>query len=136
VKKKKHERTTFKDAESYSDKAGELGAVCEVLRKVISGIMPRNSGRIYNNMPVWFLEENPAVGYRASKTHVTLIFCSGRVFTTPGLTPEGSLEAAEIQYSNISDIHKKQLRNWLEESKTVIYDNKDTAGNKGTLRPL
>jgi hypothetical protein len=136
VKKKKHERTTFKDAENYSDRAGELGAVCEILRKVISGIMPKNSGRIYYNMPVWFVEENPAVGYRVSKTHVTLLFWSGRAFKTPGLTPEGSFEAAEMQYSSIADIDKKQLRNWLEESKIYIYDYKAIAKNNGTLKLL
>jgi len=131
--KKKHLRTKFEDAENYSDKAGEFEPVCEVLRKVISGIMPKNSGRIYYDMPVWFINDNPVVGYRVSKTHVTLLFWSGRAFKTPGLEPEGSFKAAEIKYSSVADIHNKQLRNWLEESKFTIYDYKDIVKNKGRL---
>ncbi len=137
--KKQHTRAKFNDAVEYSAKAGkEFGPLCEVLRKTISGIMPKNSGKIYYEMPVWFVEDNPAVGYSVSKNkdHVTLLFWSGRGFKTPGLTPEGSFMAAEVKYKTISDIDKKPLRNWIEESKTVIYNYNEIRKNKGKLTLL
>lgn len=124
----------FKDAKDYSAKAGKIwGPLCEVLRKEISKVMPKKSGRIYYSIPVWLINENPIVGYTASKKHVTLLFWSGRAFKTPGLGPEGSFKAAQIQYESAADIDKKLLRKWLRESKKFIYNYRDIRKNRGKL---
>ena len=104
-----------------------------ILRVEIDRILAKADSRIYYSIPVWLIDENPVVGYYASKKHVTLLFWSGQAFKTPGLAKEGKFKAAEIRYVDPWDIVLKPLRNWLKESKKYIYNYKDIRKNRGRL---
>ncbi len=86
--------------------------------------------------PVTFLNENPVVGYSKLKTCVRLFFWSGQSFTTPGLTPSGSFKAAEVRYTDVSQIDQDALTAWLAEAREVQWDYKNITRNKGRLTRL
>jgi hypothetical protein len=123
----------FKNAKDYSAKAGKWKQLCEELRKEISKIMPKGSGKIYYAMPAWLINDNPIVAYKVSSKHVLVLFWSGQSFKTPGLHSSGSFRAADIRYGSIDDIDKVRLRKWLRESIKVMWNYKDIRKNKGKL---
>lgn len=82
---------------------------------------------------MWFIDENPVVGYSVRKVGVTVLFWSGQSFTHPGLTKEGSFKAAEINYLTIDDVKLSDLRTWLKECKNIQWDYKNIVKNKGKL---
>jgi hypothetical protein len=75
-------------------------------------------------MPVWFINENAVVGYKATDTCVNLLFGNGQAFDEKDLTAAGKFHAARIKYSKASDIDLKSLRRWLKKAKTDIWDLK------------
>lgn len=108
--------------------------VCELLYVEIVKVLGSDTCKIWHAIPVWFVKENPVVGYNLTANKgVNLLFWSGHAFSEPGLTPEGSFKAAEIKYQNVSDIDIEKLRKWLEEAKVKIYNYKDIRKNRGTL---
>jgi uncharacterized protein YdhG (YjbR/CyaY superfamily) len=52
---------------------------CDILLKEIDKSLPGSESRIYYSFPVWFIDENPIVGYSVSSRQVTLLFWSGAV---------------------------------------------------------
>jgi hypothetical protein len=107
--------------------------ICDILKIEIDKILGKASSKIYYAMPVWFIEENPIVGYNATPKYVNLLFWSGQGFKEPGLISEGKFKAAQIKFTDPTDINLKSLRRWLRESKTVIFDYKNLRKNNGRL---
>jgi hypothetical protein len=108
--------------------------ICELLRAEIGAGLPKATSRIYYSIPVWFIDGNPIVGYRASLKHVMLLFWSGQSFKSPGLTEAGKFKAAKVLYQKIGDVDVTALRCWLKEAKVEIWDYKDILKNKGVLK--
>ena len=80
----------------------ELASVCDSLRKSIDASLPQAASKIWHAIPVWFIGDNPVVGYTAKKDVVSLMFWNGKNFAEPALKPVGKFEAAEIRYANVS----------------------------------
>jgi len=120
-------------AEYNARQTGELRAVCDTLLHEITEQVGKLPSKIYYKIPVWFVDENPAVGYDVRKDYVNLLFWSGQAFETPGLTKEGSFKAAEVRYRTVADIDTALLRAWLQESTTKVYNYRDIRKNKGVL---
>lgn len=119
-----------------ADLSPEYVAVCEKLAQIIEEHVPQATSKVWHGHPVWFLVENPIVGYSLLKNGVQLLFWSGQSFTTPGLTPEGSFKAAQIYYKQLSDIDENKLAAWLHEAETVQWDYKNIVKHKGKLERL
>ena len=96
--------------------------MCRVLHKAIDVALPKAASKIWHSMPVWFIGENPVVGYKASPSHVTLLFWSGQLFGDPALKPVGKFKAAKIQFTDASQIDLKALRRWLKQCGKEIWD--------------
>jgi hypothetical protein len=92
------------------------------LRKAIEQALPKATVRIWQGMPVWFIGENPVVGYSAKLNRVTLRFWNGQSFGDPMLTAVGKFRAAQIKYRDIADIDTKALRRWLRIARTNLWD--------------
>jgi len=120
-------------AEYNAQQAGEFKAICDILLQEITDQIGKLPSKIYYKIPVWFVDENPAVGYDVRKDYVNLLFWSGQAFETPGLTKEGSFKAAEIRYRTAAEIDKDQLRAWLQESTKRVYNYRDIRKNRGAL---
>ncbi len=110
--------------------------ICQVLMEEINTALPEATSRIWHRHPVWFLDDNPVVGYSKLKDCIRLLFWSGQSFGESGLHPEGSFKAAEARYTDAGQIERKLLRKWLEQSKKIQWDYKNLVKRKGQLLPL
>lgn len=111
-------------------------AICDFLYKQISAALPEATHKIWHRHPVWFIEENPVVGYHKLKDCVRLLFWSGQSFEEPGLRPEGSFKAAEARYTNVSEVKPRDLKRWLKKAKAIQWDYKNIVKRKGVLLRL
>ncbi len=70
---------------------------------------------------------------RSRKKNVTLLFWSGQSFDEPALKPEGSFKAAEIFYTEPSQINAADLARWLDKAQRIQWDYKNIVKRKGKL---
>jgi len=111
---------------SYSnDQIQKYAEICNVLRNEIDKILTMASSRIYYSMPVWFIDENPVVGYKVTSKYVNLLFWNGQAFREPELIAAGKFKAAQIKYTSLAEVNLKHLRRWLKKSKVNIWDYKN-----------
>lgn len=121
----------------YHDKQAESDtAICDALYDIISRNMPDSESKVWHGHPVWFLDGNPIVGYSKLKGDVRLMFWSGQSFDEPTLLPAGTFKAAEIRYTDVSQIHSDDLERYLKKSITVQWDYKNIVKNRGRLDRL
>lgn len=78
----------------------ELRAICDQLQAEIGKAIPTAASRIWHGSPVWFLGENPAVGYSVKQKRVDLMFWSGQLFDEPRLKAVGKDKAAQVSYDD------------------------------------
>ena len=103
----------------------ELAAICRTLRTEIDAALPKATSKIWHAIPVWFIGENPVVGFSVTaKKNVNLLFWNGQSFDEQDLKPAGKFKAAQIQFGNVSEINPKMLRRWLKKAGTEIWDHK------------
>ena len=110
--------------------------VCAVLRGEIDRVLTGATSKVWHAHPVWFLDDNPIVGYDRLKDAIRLMFWSGQSFGTPGLTATGTFQAAEARYTAVEDIDLVALASWLEESRSVQWNYRDIRKTKGKLERL
>mgnify|MGYP001558479798 CR=1 FL=1 len=111
-------------------------AICNTLRKEINLALPEATSKLWHGHPVWFINDNPIVGYAKRKDNVRLLFWSGQSFDEPNLHKEGNFKAAEARYTAVDQINTGNLRRWLEKSKTIQWDYKNIVKRRGVLKKL
>jgi hypothetical protein len=103
----------------------EHAAICNALRKEIDAALPDSTCRIWYANPVWFIGEDPIVGYNiTARQTVNLLFWSGQLFEEPTLKSSGKFKAAQVQFKDVSEIDIQSLHNWLKQSSHHIFDYK------------
>lgn len=110
--------------------------ICNLLAEVISTSLPEAEHKVWHAHPVWFLDGNPIVGYSKLKSSVRLLFWSGQSFDEPNLVNEGSFKAAEIRYTDASEINEEDLQRWLSKARDIQWDYKNIVKRKGQLERL
>jgi hypothetical protein len=127
-----------KDIQSYHNaQSKEDKEICNVLYEEISRNLPEAESKIWHAHPVWFLEENPIVGYSKLKGCIRLMFWSGAGFKEEDLKPgTGKFKDASIRYTDASQIDRKDLERWLEKSRAIQWDYKNIIKRKGVLKRL
>ena len=110
--------------------------ICELLAREIDRLLPEASNRIWHAHPVWFLEDNPIVGYSKLKNCVRLLFWSGRSFDEPELEDEGTFKAAEARYTAVEQVDVEALARWLEKAREIQWDYRNLVRRKGRLERL
>ena len=110
--------------------------ICDTLRKIVDEALPGSISKIWHGHPVWFLDDNPVVGYSKLKGNVRLLFWSGQSFDESGLHPEGSFKAAEARYTSLDEIDNVALKRWLEKARLIQWDYKNIVKNRGKLTLL
>jgi hypothetical protein len=111
-------------AQYDSTQTAEHAIICQALRREIEAVLPKATSKIWHAMPVWFVGENPVVGYKATAKHVNLLFWNGQSFGEPALLAAGKFKAAQIQFTDESQIDFKALRRWLKQAGTDLWDFK------------
>lgn len=123
------------DIETYNAQSA-YSEICNKLCIEISEQLPNATSKIWHGSPVWFLNENPIVGYAARKNGVQLLFWSGQSFEESVLQPEGSFKAAEKYYEEAAEISLPDLQRWLEKAARIQWDYKNIVKQKGVLERL
>jgi hypothetical protein len=99
-------------------------ALCDDLRKLIDGALPKASSKVWHGAPVWFIGENPIVGYSVKTKGVSLLFWNGQAFKEPGLVPVGKHGAAEALFGDGAELDSKTICRWLKQAGTNVLDSK------------
>lgn len=120
----------------HSALAPEDDAICALLNQIIRETLPEAKGKVWHGHPVWFIDDNPIVGYSKLKKYVRLLFWSGQTFDEPALIPEGSFKAAELRYTKPDDIDEGVLERCLIKSRDIQWDYKNIVKRKGVLERL
>jgi hypothetical protein len=73
---------------------------------------------------VWFIDDNPVVGYNATAKSVNLLFWNGQAFEEPALKPVGKYRAAQAVFGDAAEIDAKAIRRWLKKARSDVFDSK------------
>lgn len=107
--------------------------ICNELMDQINKKLPDSKSKIWHGSPVWFIDDNPVVGYCKLKDCIQLLFWSGQTFDEEGLKSVGKYKAAEARYKDTDEINRDQLSLWLTKSIEIQWDYKNIAKRKGEL---
>jgi hypothetical protein len=111
--------------------------ICDMLASIISNELPEAVCKIWHRHPVWFLNENPIVGYSKQKRGIRLMFWSGKDFEEEDLNVIGEkFKDASIFYNKLDEIIPIHLKRWLQKSKDIQWDYKNIVKRKGKLERL
>jgi len=120
---------SYNEMQSESDKE-----ICILLTASIDRKLKNAENKIWHRHPVWFLEDNPIVGYSKQKQGIRLMFWSGKSFDEPQLNSEGGkFQDASIFFNDIKELNGADLRRWLEKSMEIQWDYKNMIKRKGQL---
>jgi hypothetical protein len=123
---------TYNSSQSKNDKA-----ICDLLAKEIDTHLTKAESKVWHAHPVWFLEENPIVGYSKQKNGIRLMFWSGLSFEEDQLQGgTGKFKDASVFYTSVEEINTKDLKRWLSKSKKIQWDYKNIVKRKGVLLRL
>ena len=124
--------TAYNNNQDAGDKA-----ICDVLAGEIDKHLPKATNKIWHAHPVWFIEENPIVGYSKLKSGIRLMFWSGVGFDEEQLQPgTGKFKDASITYTSEDQINVKDLKRWLRKASDIQWDYKNIVKRKGVLERL
>ena len=98
--------------------------LCDVLRELITTVLPKSTSKVWHGSPVWFIDENPVVGYNATAKTVNLLFWNGQAFDEPDLKPVGKYRAAQAVFGDSAEINPWVIRRWLKKAKSDVFDSK------------
>ena len=121
--------------EAYnSSLSKEEQEICISLEGIINQHLPEAESKIWHAHPVWFLDENPVVGYSKLKDGIRLLFWSGVSFEDDKLKPgSGKFKDASILFTSVEEIKLKDLKSWLRKAKEIQWDYKNVVKRKGVL---
>ena len=113
----------------------EYQMICNRLMDEINSKLTKAEGRIWHGNPVWFIDDNPIVGYSKLKSSIQLLFWSGASFEE-NLQPVGKYKAAEMRYTDVAQINIDDLTRWLGKSVEIQWDYKNLVKRQGALERL
>lgn len=90
-----------KQIAAYSEaQSDQFQAICDALRALIDAAMPKATRKVLHGSPVWFINENPVVGYNATAKAVNLLFWNGRAFFESDLKPVDKYLAVQATFGS------------------------------------
>ena len=105
---------------NYSAKQAK---VMKALRQELDKALGQEHSRLWHGAPVWFVGENPVAGYSVNSRGVCLLFWNGQSFKEASLHPVGKFFAAELRYTDVSEIQVTKLRGLIRQAKTNVWDS-------------
>jgi hypothetical protein len=122
----------------YNEKMTSIDQeICHQLAKIIDNELLDAKSKIWHSHPVWFLNDNPIVGYSKQKKGIRLMFWSGADFDEERLNVRGkNFKDASIFYNQVSEIDTNDLISWLIKSRSIQWDYKNIVKRKGQLERL
>jgi hypothetical protein len=131
-------KSTARTIDEYNQQLPEeFGALSDKLQNLINTELPQATYKLWHGHPVWFLDNNPTVGYSLQKKGVRLMFWSGADFDEPELQPgTGKFKDASVFYNSLEEIDPHEVKRWCEKAQKIQYNYRNIIRNKGELRPL
>lgn len=114
----------------------EYSKIADFLAEEICKTLPMTTYKIWHAHPVWFINDNPIVGYSKQKCGLKLMFWSGQSFEELNLKASGKFKAAEICYNLREEIIVEELQQWLQKAEKIQWDYKNIVKRKGVLERL
>ncbi len=137
AKREEQNKAVLKSIENYHESlAPEDLAICEILGRAIIETLPEATSKVWHGHPVWFLDDNPIVGYSKLKDSVRMLFWSGQSFDEVVLKPEGSFKAAEFRFTKVDEINLEDIKRCLIKARDIQWDYKNIVKRKGVLERL
>lgn len=123
---------------AYNDQQTETDKeICDLLAQTINNELTEAESKIWHAHQVWFLNDNPTVGYSKQKKGIRLMFWSGVDFDEENLNSKGAkFKDASIFYNAVTEINTNDLMAWLQKSRQIQWDYKNLIKRKGTLERL
>ncbi|OJU88190.1 hypothetical protein BGO17_04445 [Candidatus Saccharibacteria bacterium 49-20] len=122
-----------------SSQPDEYRQICELLETTLNENLQDAESKVWHGAPVWFLQDNPIVGYSVKKAGVQLMFWSGWSFDEPTFEPVGDVEkfkAAGVTYTDVSQVNAELIAQWLQKARDIQWDYKNIVKNRGVLNRL
>lgn len=110
--------------------------ISDALKSIIDRLLAGSTSKLWHGHPVWFINDNPIVGYDKLKSCVRLLFWSGQSFDESGLQAEGNFKAAEARYTDPSQMNPADLERWLHKAQTIQWNYKNIVKRRGVLERL
>jgi hypothetical protein len=121
-------------AEFHAAQTTDDRAICDALRRLIDQHLPDADSKIWHAHPVWFLDDNPIVGYSKLKHCIRLMFWSGADFDEPALMRgTGKFKDASARITDAAQIDEHALNRWLSKSRDIQWDYKNIYKHKDRL---
>src|SRR5215475_160758 len=111
--------TAYSKAQTFA-----FRTICDLLRELIDTALSRATSKVWHGSPVWFIDDNPVVGYNATAKGVNLLFWNGQAFDEPALKPVGKYGAAQTRFAAAAEVDPKVIRRWLKKAKSDVFDSK------------
>lgn len=107
------------------------------LAMIIDNNLKYTESKIWHAHPVWFIEDNPIVGYSKQKKGIRLMFWSGADFNEHTLDIVGKkFKDASVFYNSVDEINEGDLIRWLKKAEQIQWDYKNLIKRKGKLERL
>jgi hypothetical protein len=113
-----------------------IAGVALALAHKFDQALPTSEAKVWHGHPVWFLDENPIVGFSLKKVGLEVLFWSGKSFKVDGLKPVGKYQAAALPITTTDDVESATLTTALEEAIAIQWDYKNLVKNRGELVKL
>ncbi|HQV78441.1 MAG TPA: DUF1801 domain-containing protein [Chitinophagales bacterium] len=108
--------------------------ICTLLSSIITKELNTSTCKIWHRHPVWFINNNPIVGYSKQKAGIRLMFWSGIDFHEPILSVEGrKFKDASVFFNAVNEIDIAIIKRCLHKSKIIQWDYKNLIKRKGKL---
>ena len=98
---------------------------------IIDGELPGAATKLYHGIPVWCVGDEPTVGLKPAKAHLSVLFFRGQALfdgaaqdATGTLIASGSFEMATAKLTSTADLDEEALRAWVRAAKAA--DEKGT----------
>jgi hypothetical protein len=95
------------------------------LQAAVTGILdselPDATSKLYHGIPVWCVGDQPTVGLKPAKAHLSVLFFRGQRIAdaTGALVASGSFELASVKLASAADLDEDALRGWVRAAKAI-----------------
>ncbi len=103
--------------------SSQQAKVMKALREELDKALGQEHSKLWHGAPVWFVGQNPVAGYSVNSRGVCLLFWNGKAFKDASLHAVGKFFAAELGFTDVSEIQVTKLRGLIKQAKTNVWDS-------------
>ena len=88
---------------------------------ILDDELPGATTKLYHGIPVWCVGDEPTIGIKPAKAHLSVLFFRGQRIADPTgtLVASGSFEMASVKLASPADLDENALRAWVREARRI-----------------